>query len=106
MDGSKIITLGPNSGLARFATSVGSVVVSDSLASSFCCAFNDNANADKAQSSKIEDENRTNLSFMRTPVYDGYDLLQTIALIKTTAVPRFANHTNRAVAPDRMRHFP
>jgi hypothetical protein len=63
--------LRPNSGFAPFAASVGTAVVSRSRASPSCCAFNDED--DKQENSRVQDKNRTNLSFMRTPAYHGYD---------------------------------
>jgi hypothetical protein len=75
--------LGPNSGVAPFAASVGRAVVSHSRASPSCCAFNDKD--DKEENSSVQDKNRTTLSFMRTPAHDGYGLLQTIALIRNNS---------------------
>src|SRR5256884_677865 len=62
--GSKISTLGPNSGFAPFAARVGRDVVTLSRASRSCCAFNDKD--DKEENSRVQEENRTNLSFMRS----------------------------------------
>ena len=70
--GSKITTLGPNSGFASLAAKAGTVVVSLSRASRFCCGFNDKD--DKEATSRVQDENRTDLSFMNTPAYDEYEL--------------------------------
>jgi hypothetical protein len=66
--------LGPNSGFAALAARAGTPVVRLSRASRSCCEFNDKDN--KEENSKVQDENRTNLSFMRTPAYDGYDLFR------------------------------
>ena len=75
MDGSKINTWGPKSGVAPFAGGVdggvGRAVVSDSRACASRCAFSDKD--DKEQNSRLEDKNRSNLSFIRTPAYNGYD---------------------------------
>jgi hypothetical protein len=66
--------LGPNSGFAPFAASVGKAVVGRSRASLSCCAFNDKD--DNEEKSRVQDKNRTNLSFMTTPAYDGYNLFR------------------------------
>jgi hypothetical protein len=66
--------LGPNSGFAPFAASAGRAVVTLSRASRSCCAFNDKD--DKEENKRVQDENRTNLSFMKTPAYQGYDLFR------------------------------
>ena len=66
--------MGPNSGYAAFDGRAGTGAASFSRASRSCCAFNDKDN--KEENSKVQDENKTNLRFMRTPAYDGYDLFR------------------------------
>src|SRR5882762_10120529 len=87
IDGSKISTLGPNSGFVAFAATAGAAVVALSRASC-CCEFNDDKD-NTVENSRAQDENRTNLSFMSTPSYNGYDLFrkdrQTIALIRNNS---------------------
>jgi hypothetical protein len=64
----------PHSGFASLAATAGTGVVSLSRASPSCCALNDTD--DQEANSRVQDENRTDRSFMRAPDDDGYELFR------------------------------